>query len=229
MTDGVIKLPTVRKSRQNLAVREFILRNTPDHLGDLASYTAQAFGLSRTAVNRYIRRLEAEGLIEGQGKTTARQYRLKLIVDAPARMPITPGLAENDVWTKYMEPHVGNIPQNVKDICYYGFSEMFNNVIDHSQSPDAIIRYQQDYVSAEMCVMDHGVGIFEKIQKDFGLPDQRTALLELAKGKLTSDSQRHSGEGIFFTSRMFRCIFHQVGRFALSKGAPRGLGMVDRN
>ena len=51
--------------------------------------------------------------------------------------------------------------------------------------------------------MDHGVGIFEKLQKHFGLVDQRTVLLELAKGKLTSDEVRHSGEGIFFTSRMF--------------------------
>ena len=29
------------------------------------------------------------------------------------------------------------------------------------------------------------------------------AILELAKGKLTTDPQRHTGEGIFFTSRMF--------------------------
>jgi len=35
------------------------------------------------------------------------------------------------------------------------------------------------------------------------LPDARSALLELAKGKLTSDKKNHAGEGIFFTSRMF--------------------------
>ena len=28
-------------------------------------------------------------------------------------------------------------------------------------------------------------------------------MLELSKGKLTTDSANHSGEGIFFTSRMF--------------------------
>jgi hypothetical protein len=55
----------------------------------------------------------------------------------------------------------------------------------------------------DMSILDRGVGIFEKIQKDFKLPDPRSALLELSKGRLTSDTTRHSGEGIFFTSRMF--------------------------
>lgn len=33
--------------------------------------------------------------------------------------------------------------------------------------------------------------------------DERHAVLELAKGKLTTDPENHSGQGIFFTSRMF--------------------------
>ncbi len=36
-----------------------------------------------------------------------------------------------------------------------------------------------------------------------GLEDERHAVLELAKGKLTTDPAHHSGEGIFFASRMF--------------------------
>jgi hypothetical protein len=52
-------------------------------------------------------------------------------------------------------------------------------------------------------VIDDGIGIFRKIQRDFELNDPRHAILELAKGKLTTDPANHSGEGIFFTSRMF--------------------------
>ena len=33
--------------------------------------------------------------------------------------------------------------------------------------------------------------------------DERESVLELAKGKLTTDPSNHSGEGIFFTSRVF--------------------------
>ena len=52
-------------------------------------------------------------------------------------------------------------------------------------------------------ISDDGQGIFKKIQQELGLYDERQAVLELEKGKLTTDPRRHSGEGIFFTSRMF--------------------------
>jgi hypothetical protein len=52
-------------------------------------------------------------------------------------------------------------------------------------------------------VGDDGERIFNKIQRELNLNDERHAVLELAKGKLTTDPERHSGQGIFFTSRMF--------------------------
>lgn len=211
MTEWTVKVTKPRKSKQNPAIREFILRQVSTHPNDIAAFTAKEFGLTRQSINRYLNRLEEEGLLAGLGKTTARRYDLRAISENRARIEITPGLQENDVWAKYIEPYVKDVPQNVKDICYYGFSEMFNNVIDHSESKFSVISYQQTYTTVEMVVMDSGVGIFEKIQRDFDLADQRTALLELAKGKLTSDPDRHSGEGIFFTSRMF-------GEFSIRSG-----------
>ena len=65
--------------------------------------------------------------------------------------------------------------------------------------------------------MDHGVGIFEKIMKHFNLADAREALLELSKGKLTSDPRNHSGEGIFFTSRMFDYFYIRSGYLFYSR------------
>ncbi|MFO0960978.1 MAG: STAS-like domain-containing protein [Isosphaeraceae bacterium] len=60
-------------------------------------------------------------------------------------------------------------------------------------------------------IADDGVGIFEKIRAKLGLADPREAILELAKGKFTTDPARHSGQGIFFTSRM-------CDRFAIRSG-----------
>ena len=68
-----------------------------------------------------------------------------------------------------------------------------------------------------MNIIDSGIGIFEKIKKDFDLPDAQSALLELSKGKLTSDKKRHSGEGIFFTSRMFDEFYIHSGNLAYLK------------
>jgi len=51
-------------------------------------------------------------------------------------------------------------------------------------------------------VTDEGEGIFVKIKRAFALHDPRESILELAKGKLTTAPEAHTGEGIFFTSRV---------------------------
>ncbi len=199
-----IRLTTTRRSRQDPLVREFILRNVEKFPNSIAREAAGEFGLSRTAVNRYLRRLIDEGLLVATGKTNARRYELRNLVDITFRLEgITASSSEDTVWRFRILPHIRDIPNNIVDICQYGFTEMLNNVIDHSVSDDAIISYRQNYCKISMNVMDSGVGIFAKIQEDFNLTDPRSALLELSKGKLTSDKARHTGEGIFFTSRMF--------------------------
>lgn len=201
-----------RKSRQNPAVRDFILRTIPAHPVAVGTLVTEKFGLSRTSANRYLKRLEAEGLITASGKTSARRYELKTTFSYFDTVAILPSTSESELWRTKLEPLIKNIKHNVFSICEYGFSEIMNNVIDHSGSSDANIEFNQDYLNIRMDIVDHGVGIFEKIKKDFGLDDPRSALLELSKGKLTSDKSRHSGEGIFFTSRMFN-------RFSILSGS----------
>ena len=192
------------RSRQNPLVREFILRNVADHPGDIGSLAVKKFGISRTAVNRYVKRLIDEGLITAAGKTRARRYQLKNMADVVFTQENITRLTDEDVvWRYRILPSIQGLNQNIVDICQYGFTEMLNNVIDHSLSDDAVISYEQNYCMVTMGIIDHGVGVFEKIQKDFNLADPRSALLELSKGKITSDKERHTGEGIFFTSRMF--------------------------
>ena len=60
----------------------------------------------------------------------------------------------------------------------------------------------QNYLNTIVWLVDDGVGIFEKIKNHFQLADLNEAICELFKGKLTTDAANHSGEGIFFTSKM---------------------------
>jgi hypothetical protein len=80
---------------------------------------------------------------------------------------------------------------------------MFNNALDHSDADMISVRIKKNAAETEMQIGDNGVGIFKKIQTALQLLDERHAVLELAKGKFTTDPKNHSGEGIFFTSRMF--------------------------
>ena len=95
------------------------------------------------------------------------------------------------------------IQKNILEICEYGITEMVNNVLDHSQSKDFSILVSIYGITLEFTISDNGIGIFKNIQNFFKINDIRQALLELFKGKFTTDPANHTGEGIFFTSRIF--------------------------
>ncbi|MGB8982491.1 MAG: DUF4325 domain-containing protein, partial [Anaerolineales bacterium] len=110
---------------------------------------------------------------------------------------------EDKIWREHIRPHLENVPMNVLQICQYGFTEIVNNAIDHSEGTELVVLLKRTYKNIEMNLLDNGIGIFNKIQKELHLDDQLHAILELSKGKLTTDPAHHTGEGIFFTSRMF--------------------------
>jgi anti-sigma regulatory factor (Ser/Thr protein kinase) len=149
-----------------------------------------------------MRRLVDEGIVEASGRGRGRGYRLKPIAELQASYRIG-DFSEDDVWEKLVRPVVADLPRNLIDIWHHGTTEMVNNAIDHSEAGGVTVFVERNARLTSVVVVDLGVGIFTKIQRAFSLPDPRDSLLELAKGKLTTDPTRHSGEGIFFTSRMF--------------------------
>ena len=84
-----------------------------------------------------------------------------------------------------------------------GVTEIINNAIDHSSGHQLLVQVTKTATNTEIVVYDDGEGIFKKIQRELGLLDERHSVLELSKGKLTTDPDNHTGEGIFFSSRMF--------------------------
>ena len=184
-------------------LRKYILEHVEKHPEDIAKVTADHFGVTRQAVNKHLNRLVAEEAISKTGKTRGLVYRLRPLLAWREHYPITASLGEDAVWRQDVKPRLGQMPENVLDIWQYGFTEMFNNAIDHSGGKTISVNLKKTAVHTEITISDDGVGIFRKIQAELGLLDERHAVLELAKGKLTTDPARHSGEGIFFTSRMF--------------------------
>jgi anti-sigma regulatory factor (Ser/Thr protein kinase) len=162
---------------------------------------AQEFGLSRQVANGYLQTLLREGLIQAEGSTRARVYVLVTLAKVERQFP-REGLQEDVVWREVFAPLLRDLPQGVRDIWHYGLTEMINNAIDHSGSPAVRVGLRRNALFTEAWVADEGEGIFLKIQRALDLFDTREAILELAKGKLTTAPKHHSGEGIFFTSRM---------------------------
>ena len=184
-------------------IRRFILANVDKHPTDIAKRAASHFHITRQAMHKHLRRLVEAGALTEVGQTRNREYKLAPRAQWERTYPLEATLAEDTVWTRDIRPALGQLPDNVMLLWQHGFTEMFNNAIDHSQGSRIRVEIRGTANVTEMLVADDGVGIFRKIQNQLGLLDERHAILELSKGKLTTDPTRHSGEGIFFTSRMF--------------------------
>lgn len=193
----------VNKLEKAVEIRTFIIANVEDHPADIARLVIEQFNISRVTALRHIGDLIKERILKVTGKTKDRSYTLREIVDKNIVLDITPDLQEDVVWTEQIKPLLTDTKENVLGICAHGFTEMLNNVMDHSQSPTAQLKVQRSAARISIMVIDKGIGIFKHIQEECKLEDIHHAILDLAKGKLTTDPEKHSGEGIFFTSRMF--------------------------
>jgi hypothetical protein len=120
---------------------------------------------------------------------------------------------------------------------------MFNNAIDHSNGTHISVKLTKTATTTEVCVYDNGVGIFKKIKDALNLLDERHAVLELAKGKLTTDPRNHtartthkvyaqfqSGDELTFSKTVVPVRLAQYGddKLVSRSQAKRLLARVDR-
>lgn len=112
-------------------------------------------------------------------------------------------LEEHRVFLEIEEkfPRVANIPENVKSIFTFAFSEMLNNAIEHSKSRIISVEVSLRNNKLSFVIDDSGIGVFRNIMKTKGLRSVVEAIQDLLKGKTTTMPKSHSGEGIFFTSK----------------------------
>ncbi len=183
--------------RQTKEIRAFILNNIASP--NLVAMVIERFAISRAAVYKHLNKLVADGLIVHDNARKLRKYSL-VYAEHCFNYDIVQGLDESVVWLKDIEQCIP-AKKNVFNIWMYCFSEMFNNAIDHSQGTKICVKVLVDVINTTVIIEDDGVGAFRNIQNKFNLLNEREAILELSKGKLTTNKARHSGEGIFFTSR----------------------------
>ncbi|HTB23087.1 MAG TPA: DUF4325 domain-containing protein [bacterium] len=182
-------------------IKKALLLISQDGRGVPAALASQ-FGLSRQTVHNQLQALVRAGQIASEGHTRGLRYRL-LPQESVEKSYECRDLSEDRVWSEAAAPLLMDLPENVRDIWHYGITEIVNNAIDHSESPTVSIEVQRNALFTDASVSDRGIGIFFKIQQALGLYDPRAAILELSKGKFTTDPKRHSGEGIFFSSKVF--------------------------
>jgi anti-sigma regulatory factor (Ser/Thr protein kinase) len=210
-----MRTPTDRRGQE---IRQFILARVDEHPHDIAQLTAKQFGLTRQGVNLHLQRLVGDSDLVRQGKT--RRTRFFLAAKKTWKKNYSRGQSESDVWEKDVLPQISDLPENTLDIWRYCFTEMFNNAVDHSSATRITVQLKRTAVKTEIAVIDNGVGIFKKIQRAMKFADERHSALELAKGKFTTDPARHTGEGIFFTSKMLDAFDISSGGVYFTSASP---------
>ncbi|MEY4745099.1 MAG: hypothetical protein RL272_1044 [Candidatus Parcubacteria bacterium] len=195
-------------------IREKILNLTRRPGRVTTRQVAESFGVSRAYAHKILRELQEEGLVILIGKTNQAHYinavDAKALRSAKEKIRhiflrlANRGLSEDAV-LKRIESETGvfiGVPANVRQIVSHGFTEMLNNAIDHSRSRRIEVDVRRTSTAVTFVVRDFGIGVFNNVRDKFRLPGTLAAIQEILKGKATTAPQAHTGEGIFFTSKM---------------------------
>lgn len=164
-------------------------------------------GISRQALSLRLRPLIASGAVVKVGATRGARYYIR--EQAPPGQEISRSLDLRGVDEGQTYDEIAlrlnlksALRPNVERIVHYAFTEMLNNAIEHSRADRARIRFRLDAGAVSFEIRDEGIGVFHSIAEKFDLENEHAAMVELIKGRTTTLPEAHTGEGIFFTSRV---------------------------
>ncbi|HVV52439.1 MAG TPA: ATP-binding protein [Polyangia bacterium] len=179
-----------------------------------AGEIAAAAGISRQAAHRHLAALVETGRLTTEGRGRAVRYRSATSLPFVRRYPRA--VAEDRVWSELSStlPALGELGPDARSVFQYAFTEMLNNAIEHSGAKEIEVRFEAIPRGLAFEIVDQGRGAFANLRRTLRLPSELDALAQLSKGKLTTLPLGHTGEGIFFTSKV-------ADRFTLESGTLR--------
>lgn len=167
--------------------------------------------ISRQYANRILGQLIKEGKVAKIGTTINAQYVLskdrehfEQLQDGFRKRFKIKSLKEHEVLDtiNHRLTFIVKASENVRSIFDYAFSEMLNNAIDHSKSSFVEVEVRKSGQNLVFVINDFGIGVFRNVMKERALNSELEAIQDLLKGKTTTAPLAHSGEGIFFTSKI---------------------------
>lgn len=185
--------------------REAIIARLLDGIGKAPeSFSAYEFAkqenMTAQSIYRYLDQLEKAGRVTKKKAGRKNQYRL--VITRENFTVELEGLSEDLIWRQRVAPFFSDLPEISAYNLSIAFTEMLNNAIDHSGGKHAKVYLTKNGYMATVQITDDGIGIFTKIADAMNLEEKSFAVLELAKGKFTTDPQSHTGEGVFFSSKV---------------------------
>ena len=183
------------------AITHWITEAADEHGQRLPEHLMARLGLSRRRAAVVLRQLEALQWLQRDPGTGRRPVYSPGALRQVIKRYALQGLQEDLPWRRDFAPHFV-LPVEVRRIAQHAFTELVNNAIHHSGGQAVTVSMRQTPLQLQLLVSDDGCGLFERIAQCFDIQDPPLALLELSKGKLTSQPLNHSGHGLFFTSQL---------------------------
>lgn len=169
------------------------------HGDDLIAHLMQRLEIGRRRARSLLDRLVQAGWLQMQGTRRQPRYRPGALRQVVRRYALD-GLAEDRAWAEDFAPSL-DLRANVARIAEHAFTELLNNAIDHSGGSGVTVSLRQTAMHLQMLVSDDGCGLFQRVEQAWRIADPALAMLELGKGKLSSQPERHRGQGLFFVAR----------------------------
>ena len=212
------------KREEKDKIKEFLLKTIS--IGE-NPYKAMEnnFKISRQTVSKYLSELVEKNYIT---KNSKGNYTINFYI-SESKIYKNKNLEEDIVYDELIKKYEIDKKNNVKHILVYAFTEMLNNAIEHSEGTEISIHYAENYFNIFVTIKDNGIGIFRKIVRDHNLKNENEAIFELKKGKLTSDAENHSGEGIFFTSKVVDYFLISSFNKTFSSGSDEYFYSIEQN
>ena len=182
------------------AYKHRILINADEHPHDLVQYCIENLSLSKNTVIKYIDELIKAEKLRRLAVGRFPSYSLP-VTEQSYTFSCSELKSEESAWREIL-PFVQKQRPEISQILDYCFLELCNNVLEHSGASQFTVKVEKTLTKIRITIADNGIGIFNKIKNDLQLENDAQALIELAKGKFTSTPQNHSGEGIFFSSKL---------------------------
>lgn len=170
------------------------------HPHELAQHVAERLGVTRRAALGLLRELETHQWLRREGSPRRPRWlpgALRQVVRGYA----LDSLQEDRPWRDDFAPAFELAP-NVARMAQHAFTELVNNAIDHSGGTRVVVSMRQTATQLQLLVSDDGRGLFDVVSQHFSIPDPTLAMLELAKGRLSSQPEHHTGRGLYFTARL---------------------------
>lgn len=182
------------------------------HGDELPAHLMTRLGINRRQAGDLLHQLVATQWLASDGAARTPSYSPGPLRQVVRRYAIA-SLQEDSPWRRDFAPAFELKPE-VQRMAQHAYTELLNNAVDHSGGAAVTVSMRQTPLQVQLLVSDDGLGLFDRIARDFAIKDPAMAMMELSKGKLTSDPARSAHRHLGLRRHLARHFVHVARRAA---------------